>query len=93
VHTVGAELRRSWKTLAGYLSLLALIIGVCALLDWAIPGLGTAVVATTFTLPFFAYIFFFRGLRDPEDAFGSRRRRNRTRVDRTANAEQGHRPR
>ena len=93
VHTIGAELRRSWKTLAGYLSLLALIIGVCALLDWAIPGLGTAVVATTFTLPFFAYIFFFRGLRDPEDAFSSRRRRNRTRVDRTANAEQGHRPR
>jgi curved DNA-binding protein CbpA len=91
---IGAELRRSWKTLAGYLSALVLIIAVCALLDRAIPGLGTVVVATTFTLPFFAYFFLvFSGLRDPEDAFRNRRRRNRARVDWTADTERGHEPR
>ena len=89
VRVIGAELRRSWKTLTGYLSLLALTIGFCALLDWAIPGLGTAAMATTFTLPIFAFILLFRGLRDPGDAFDSRRRRNRERADRTADTEQG----
>jgi hypothetical protein len=94
VRAIGAELRRSWKALAGYLSSLALIIVVCALLDRAIPGLGTAVVATVFTLPFFAYILFvFSGLRDSNDTLRSRRRRYHARVDWTADTEQGHRPR
>ena len=91
MRAVGAELRRSWKTLTAYLSSLVLIIIICALLDWAIPELGTAVVATVFTLPFFAYIFLvFRGLRDPGDAF--RRRRNQARVDRAAVTEREHEP-
>jgi curved DNA-binding protein CbpA len=93
MRAVGAELRRSWKTLAAYLSSLMLIVVVCALLDWAIPGLGTAVLATTFTLPLFAYIFLFRGLRDPEDAFRSRRRRDRARMDWTTDAEHEREPR
>jgi len=94
VRAIGAELRRSWKVLAVFFSSLALIVVVCALLDWAIPGLGTAVVATAFMLPFFAYVFLvFRGLREPDDAFGRRRRRNRARVDWTADAEQERGPR
>ena len=94
VRAIGAELRRSWKPLACYLSSLALIIAVCALLDWAIPGLGTAVVATVFALPFFAYILLvFRGLREPDDTFRGQRRRNRARVDAGANAERKQEPR
>jgi hypothetical protein len=57
MRALGAEIRSSWKTLVGYLGALALVIGVCALLNWAIPGLGVVVVATAFSLPFFAYLY------------------------------------
>lgn len=82
LRAVEAELRRSWKTLTVYLSSLALVVVICALLDWAIPGLGTAVVATAFTLPFFAYLFLVvRGLGEPDETFASRRRRRRAHTD------------
>ena len=50
------EARTSRKTLSGSLAVLALFIAACALLDWAIPGIGTVLVAAVFTLPFFVSI-------------------------------------
>jgi hypothetical protein len=54
--TLWSELRRSWKKLAAMLSTLALVISLCALLDRAVPGIGTLVVAAIFMLPFFAFV-------------------------------------
>jgi hypothetical protein len=71
---VWAEMRRSRRSLAGYFAVLMLVIAVCALLDRAIPELGTIVIATVFSLPFFIHIFStLRAGREP--AFSVRRGR------------------
>jgi hypothetical protein len=70
------EARRSWKTLTGYLALLAAVIGVCALLDWAIPWLGVVVVSAVFGLSFFAYLYYLLlWLRGEEPSVSVRRTR------------------
>lgn len=91
VRALGVELRRAWKTIAGFLFVLASVIVVCALLNQAVPGLGTVVVATAFTLPFFAYLFLvFRWTQGPKETPLSRRRRDRIRLEWTADEEQTH---
>ncbi|MGD0165942.1 MAG: J domain-containing protein [Gaiellaceae bacterium] len=67
LRAIANELSGSWQTLTGYLGALALVIGVCALLNWAIPWLGVAVVAAVFTLPPVAYLYLIvRGLKEEQ---------------------------
>lgn len=84
LRAIANELRGSWQTLTGYLGALALVIGVCALLNWAIPWLGVAVVAAVFTLPPVAYLYLiFRGLKEEQrpTLFSQLRYRRDLRVD------------
>jgi DnaJ domain len=89
VRTLAGEVRGSWRTLTIFLSSLAFMIVVCALLDRAFPDLGTAVVVTVFTLPFFAYpLFVLRWVQGPNEVFSrDRRRRSSTPADSTTDAE------
>jgi len=67
---LAAEARRSWKTLGGFLAVLALAITACALVD-SISGIGTVVswLGTTFALPLFLislFIFLLYRANDPD---------------------------
>lgn len=58
LRAVAGEARRSWRSLLGFLLVLASMVCICELLDTLIPGIGTFVVACVFMLPFFLYVIF-----------------------------------